>query len=93
MRPYPAMYKYSKTEFPSKQLLEEKIFIKNHPSVHTAMKYIKHSSLSIMNTANHACLAQLVERKTFNLVVMGSSPMVGKFWRKPIKKIPHSALV
>ena len=46
-----------------------------------------------MNTANHACLAQLVERKTFNLVVMGSSPMVGKFWREPIKKIPHSALV
>ena len=33
---------------------------------------------------NFVTLAQLVERKTFNLVVMGSSPMVGKFLQSQV---------
>ena len=38
-----------------------------------------------------ARLAQLVERKTFNLVVVGSSPTVGKGeWRSGLARVAHN---
>ena len=38
-----------------------------------------------------ARLAQLVERKTFNLVVVGSSPTVGKGeWRSGLACVAHN---
>ena len=38
-----------------------------------------------------AFLAQLVERKTFNLVVVGSSPTEGKGeWRSGLARVAHN---